>query len=373
MKRRKRQKDRNLKDELSRLVGAQYATGDQWQNNSRKNEETESKRKQHPVLGVISDGSKVQFCKEQCCIETWNVRSMNQHKLEVVKQEMAKVNIDILGISELKWTGMGAFNSDDHYLYYFRQESLWRNGVVLIVSKSPNCSTWVQSQKQQTDVCGFHGKPFSITVIQVCAWTRNAEAEVEWFLWRPITPSKTNTKRRFLFIIGDWNAKIERHKIPEVWPWSTKWNRAKAYRILPRECKHLLPTTQEMILHMDITRWSTSKSDWLYSLQPKMEKLYTVSKNKTRSWLWLRSWAPYCKIKLKKVGKTTRPFKYDLNQIFYSYTVEKTNRFKRSDLIEFQKNYWRRFMTLYKRQWSRPSPRERNAKGQKGCLRRSYK
>ena len=111
----KRQEDRTLKDELPRLVGAQYATGDQWRKNSRVNEETEPKQKHHPVVDVTGDGSKVRCCKEQYCIGTWNVRSMNQGNLEVVKQEMARVNVDILGISELKWTGMGEFNSDDHY------------------------------------------------------------------------------------------------------------------------------------------------------------------------------------------------------------------------------------------------------------------
>ena len=98
----KRQRDTTLKDDLPRSVGAQYATGDQWRNNSRKNEETEPKQKQCPVVDVTGDGSKVQCCKEQYCIGTWNVRSMNQGKLEVVKQETARVNIDILGISELK-------------------------------------------------------------------------------------------------------------------------------------------------------------------------------------------------------------------------------------------------------------------------------
>ena len=114
----KRQKDKTLKDELPRWVGAQYATGDQWRNNSRKNEKTEPKQKQHLVVDVTGDGSKVRCCKEQYCIGTWNVRSMNQGKSEVVKQEMARVNIDILGISELKWTGMGEFNSDDHLLLW---------------------------------------------------------------------------------------------------------------------------------------------------------------------------------------------------------------------------------------------------------------
>ena len=107
----KRQKDMTLKDELHRSVGAQNATGDQWRNNSRKNEGMEPKQKQHPVGDVTGDGSKVRCCKEQYCIGTWNVRSMNQGKLEVVKQEMARVNINILGISKLKWTGMGEFNS----------------------------------------------------------------------------------------------------------------------------------------------------------------------------------------------------------------------------------------------------------------------
>ena len=131
----KRQKDTTLKDQLPRSVGAQYAIADQWRNNSRKNEEMEPKQKQYPVVAVTGDGSKVQCCKEQYCIETWNVRSMNQGKLEVVEQEMARVDIDILGISELRWTGMGEFNSDEHYIYYCGQESLRRSGVALMVNK----------------------------------------------------------------------------------------------------------------------------------------------------------------------------------------------------------------------------------------------
>ena len=95
----------------------------------------EPKQKQHPVVDVTGDGSKVRCCKEEYCIGTWNGRSMNQGKLEVVKQEMAGMKVDILGISELKWTGMGEFNSDDHYIYYCEQESLRRNGVALTVNK----------------------------------------------------------------------------------------------------------------------------------------------------------------------------------------------------------------------------------------------
>ena len=95
----------------------------------------EPKQKKHPVVDVTGDRSKVRCCKEQYCMGTWYVESMNQGKLEVVKQEMANININILGISELKWTGMGGFNSDDHYVYYCGQESLRRSGVDLIVNK----------------------------------------------------------------------------------------------------------------------------------------------------------------------------------------------------------------------------------------------
>ena len=130
----KRQKDRTLKAELPRSIGAQHAPGDQWKNNSRKNEEMEPKQKQHPVVDVTGDGSKVRCCKKQYCIGSWNVKSMNQGRLEVVKQEMARVNINILGISELKWTSMGELNSDDHYIYYCGQECLRRNGVAIKVN-----------------------------------------------------------------------------------------------------------------------------------------------------------------------------------------------------------------------------------------------
>ena len=162
----KRQKDSTLKDELPRSVGAQYATGDQWKNNSRKNERMVPKQKRHPVVNRTGDGSRVRCCKEQYYTGTWNVRSMNQGKLEVVKQEMARMNIDILGISELRWAGMGEFNSDDHYIYYTGEKSLRRNGISLTVNKSPKCSSWMQSQKWHNDLCLFlrqniqyHGNP----------------------------------------------------------------------------------------------------------------------------------------------------------------------------------------------------------------------
>ena len=129
------------------------------------------RKKQQPGVDVTVDGRKVQSCKEQYCIGTWNVRSMDQGKLEAVKQEMARVN-NILGISELKWTGVREFNSDDHYIYYCGQESLRRNGVALMVNKRVQHA--VLGCNLKTDIIisvHFQGKPFNITVNQVYALT----------------------------------------------------------------------------------------------------------------------------------------------------------------------------------------------------------
>ena len=137
----------------------------------------EAKKKQHPVVDVTGDRSKVQCCKEHYCIGTWNVRSMNQEKLEEV------LIGDILGIGELKWTRMGEFNSDDHYIYYSGQESLRRNGIAIIVSRRvQNAVLGCPLKSDRMISVHFQGKPFNITVIQVYSLTSNAEeAEVERF------------------------------------------------------------------------------------------------------------------------------------------------------------------------------------------------
>ena len=153
----------------------------------------------------------------------------------------------------------------------------------------------------------FQCKPFNITVIQVYAPTSNAEeAEVERFCEDLQDLLEITPKKRCPFHYRGLEHKSRKSRNTwnnrQIWPWNTEWSKAKTNRVLPRKytghSKHPLPTPQEKTLHMDITRWSTLKSDWLYSLQPKMEKLYTVSKNKTRSWLWLRSWTPYCQIQI---------------------------------------------------------------------------
>ena len=168
-------------------------------------------------MGVTGDESKVLCYKEQYCIGTWNVRSMNQGKLEVVKQEMARMHINILEINELKWTGMGEFNSDDHYIYYCGQESLRRNGVAIIVNKRvQNAVLGCNLKNDRMISVHFQGKTFNITVIQVYAPTSNAEeAEVEWFYEDLQDLLELTPKKDVLFTIGDWNAKVGSQEILE--------------------------------------------------------------------------------------------------------------------------------------------------------------
>ena len=200
-------------------------------------------------------------------------------------------------------TGIGKFNSDDHYIYYCGQESL-RSGVALKVNKRVwNAVLGCKLKSNRIISVHFQSKPFNITVIQVYVPTTNAKAEVDQFCEDLQDLLELTPKKDVLFIIGDWNTKEGSQEIP----WVTgkfglgEQNAAgQRLTVLLRGCtghsKHPFPITQETILHMDITRWPILKSDWLYSLKTKMEKLYTVSKNKTGTWLWVRSWTPYCKI-----------------------------------------------------------------------------
>ena len=200
---------------------------------------------------------------------------------------------------------MGEFNLDDHYIYYWGQESLRRNGVAITVNKRVKHAVLGCNLKNDRMISvRFQGKPFNITVNQVYAPTTNAkEVEVEQFYddlqdLLELTPKV----RPFHHRGQECKSRKSRNTWSnrQIWPWNSEWSRAKTNRVLPREhtghSTNLLTITEAKTVHMDITRWSTSKSDWLYSLQPKMEKLYTVRKNKTRSWLWLRSWNPYYQI-----------------------------------------------------------------------------
>ena len=159
---------------------------------------------------------------------------MNQGKLEVVKQEMARVNIDILGISKVKWTGMGEFNSNDHYIYYCGQESLRRNGVSMIVNKRAwNAVHGCKLKKDRMISVCFQSKPFSISVLQVYVPTGNAWRSLSWMvLWRPTRPSRTNTQKRCPFHYRGLEYKSRKSRNTwsnkQIWPWRTEWSREKA-------------------------------------------------------------------------------------------------------------------------------------------------
>ena len=151
---------------------------------------------------------------------------MNQGKLEVVKQEMARVNVNILGIRELKWTGMGEFNSDDHYIYYCGQESLRRNGVAMLVNKRvQNAVLGCNLKNDRMNCVFFQGTPFNITVIQVYALTNNAEeAKVEWFYEDLQDLLELTPPKNVLFIIGECKSRKSRNTWSnrQIWPWSTE-------------------------------------------------------------------------------------------------------------------------------------------------------
>ena len=215
----------------------------------------------------------------------------------------------------------------DHYTYYCGQESLRRNGVALTVSKRvQNLILGCSLKHQRMISVHFQGKPFNITVIQGYAPTTNAKEATVGQLCDDLQDIlELKPKKKISFSSEGLECKSRKSRNTwnnrQVWPWSEKWSRAEANRVLPREhtghSKHPLPTTRETTLHTDITRRSTLKSDWLYSLQLNMENLYTVSKTRPGADCGSDHELLIAKfmLKLKKVRKTTRPFRYDLNQI----------------------------------------------------------
>ena len=308
---------------------------------------------------------------------------MNQGKLEVVKQEMARVNIDILVISELKWIGMGEFNSDDHYIYYCGQESLRRNGVAIIINKKVrNAVLGCNLKNDRMISVRFQGKPFNITVIQVYAPTSNAE-EAERFYEGLQDLLELTPKKDVLFIIGDWNAKLGSQETPGV---TVKFGLG----IWNETGQKLIEFCQENTLVIANTLFQQHKRT-LYTWtspdgQHRNQIDYILYSQRWKSSIQLVKTRPEAdcgsdhellitkfRLKLKKGGKTTRPFRYDLNQIPYDYIVEVRNIFKGLYLIACLMNYGQRFMTLYRRQGSRPSSWKRTAKKQNGCLGRPYK
>ncbi|KAB0346413.1 hypothetical protein FD754_011270, partial [Muntiacus muntjak] len=340
----RRQNDRILIEELPRSVGAQHATGDQWRNNSRKNEGMEPQQKQYPVVDVTGDRSKVGCCKEQYCIGSWNVRSMNQGKLEVVKQEMARVNVDILGISELKRTGMGEFNSDDHYIYYCRQESLRRNGVAIMVNRRvQNAVLGCNLKNYRMISVHFQGKPFNITVIQAYAPTSNAEeAEVEWFFEDLQDLLELTPQKDVLFMIGDWNAKVGSQETRGV---TGKfglgvWNEAGqrlvefcqenalviANTLFQQHKRRLYTWTSPDGQHRNQIDYILCSQRWRCCIQSAKTRLGADCGSDHELLI-----AKF-RLKLKKVGKTTRPFS-DIVQETGIKTIPMEKKCKKAKLL----------------------------------------
>ena len=252
------------------------------------------------------------------------------------------MDIDILAISQLKWTGMGEFNSDDHYIYYCEQESLRRNGVAITVNKRVQNAVLGCNFKNDRiiSVC-LQGKPFNTTVIQVYAPTSNAEeTEVERFYdLLELTP-----KKDVLFIIEDWNTKVGSQETPGATSKFGLGVQNEAGQRLIEFCQGNAPVISNTLLQQHKRRlytWTSpdgqhqNKTDYILCSQRWRSSIQSA---KTR--LGADYGSDYelliakFRFKLKKVGKTTRPFRYDLNQIPYDYTVEVRNRFKGLDLID---------------------------------------
>ena len=272
---------------------------------------------------------------------------MNQGKLEAVKQEMATVNVNILGISELKWTGMGEFNSDDHYIYYCGQESLRRNGVAIMVKKRVrNAVLGCNLKNDRMISVHFQGKPFNITVIQAYVPTSNAEeAEVEQFYedlqdFLEVTPPKKDV----FFIIEDWNAKIGSQETPGVTGKFGLGVRNEAGQRLIEFCQENTQVIANTLFQQHKRRlyaWTSpdgqhqNQIDYILCSQRWRSSIQSA---KTRLGADCGSdhelLVAKFRLKLKKVGKATKPFRYDLNQIPYDYIVEVRSRFKGLDLID---------------------------------------
>ncbi|KAF7236998.1 Craniofacial development protein 2 [Varanus komodoensis] len=296
----KGQKDKTPEDEPLRSEGVQYATGEERRastSSARKSEATGSKPKGHSVLDVSGDERKVRCCKDLYSIGTWNVRSMSQGKLDVVKQEMPRLNIDILGISELKGPGMGEFNSDDHQVYYCRKESFRRNGVAFMVNKRVGKAVLGHNlQNDRMISVRIQGKPFNITAVQVYAPTTGAgEVEVDQFYEGLQHLLELTPKNDVLIIMGDWNAKVGSQKITGITGRFGLGVQNEAGHRLVECCQENTMVIANTFFQQPKRRLYTWTSDGKHrnqidcALQPKMEKLYTVSKSKTRSCLWLRS------------------------------------------------------------------------------------
>ena len=228
---------------------------------------------------------------------------MNQGKLDVLKQEIARVNINISWISELKWTGMGEFNSDDYYIYYWGQDSLRRNGVALIINKWVwNAVLEYNFKNDRLISARFQGKPFNTTVIQVYAQTTNTEEDEVELSWEDLQDILELTpKKDVFFIIEDWNAKVRSREIPGLaGKFDLGVQNEAGQRLTKFYQNNALVTLSSNNTRDNSTnghhQMVSTKIRLIIFLAVKDGEALTVSRNKTWSWLWLRSSAPFCKI-----------------------------------------------------------------------------
>ena len=294
---------------------------------------------------------------------------------------MARVNINILGICKLKWTGMGEFNSDDHYIYYCGQESLRRNGVVLIVNK---CSIWMQPQKWQNDLCSFRRQTIQYHGnLSLCPKSNAEEAEVEWFYEKLLDLLELTPPKVVLFIIGDQNAKVGSQEISGETGKFGLGVQNEAGQKLAEFCRENALVIANTIIQKHKKRFYTwispdgqhwNQIDYILCSQRWRS---SVQSAKTRPGADYGSYHELLiskfRLKLKKVGKTTRPFRYDRNQIPYDYAVEVRNRFKGLDLIDrVPDELWMEVHNIVQETGIKTILTEKKCKKQNGCLGRPY-
>ena len=299
----------------------------------------------------------------------------------MVKQKTARLNIDVVGISELKWMGMEEFNSDDHYINYCGQESLRRNGVALIFNNNKNlkCSTWVQFQTDR-----MTGSFSRQTIQQQQSKSRSQPLlSRSWsglVLWRPARP-RTNINKRRAFIIGYWNAKGSQEILGVTGNFHLGVKNEAGQRITEFCQKNT--TGIDNILFQQPKRWFYTCTSPNGQYQNQIDYILC-------SWIWRSSiqffvpaktrpgadcgsdYQPLIsksRLKLKKVGKTTRPFRYDLNQILYEYTMEVTDSFEGLDLVNrVSEELWTEICNNVQEVVTKQSQRKRNARRQNDCL-----
>ncbi|XP_060137402.1 uncharacterized protein LOC132593028, partial [Zootoca vivipara] len=367
-----------LEDEPLRSEGVQHATEEERRTSTsrfRADEAAGPKPKGRSVADMPGSERKVRCCKEKYCIGTWNVRTMSGGKLDVVKNEMTRINIDILGISELKWKGMGEFRSGDYHIYYCGQKSCSRNGVALIVNKRVAKAVMGCNLKNDRMISiRIQGRPFNITVIQVYAPTTGAEeSEIDQFYEDLQHLLEMTPKKDVLLITGDWNAKVGNQEI--------KGTTGKFGLGVQNEAgQRLIEFCQENKLVITNTLFQQHKRRLYTWISPNGQHRnqidYILCSQRWRSSIQSAKTRPGAdcnsdhqlliakfQLKLKKVGKTTGPVRYNLNQIPYEYTVEVRNRFKDLDLVDrVPEELWMEARNIIQEAATKTIPRKRKCK-----------